>query len=604
MTRAATNGLLAAAAGLLWCASAATLAQAQGQPRDDVVARATRDEMARTMAELRLDNADRPYFVAYTITDHEASSASASFGSLLGAHHARDRTLSVEVRVGNYAFDNTNFFSMSGLTPAAMLTFIGLSELPLDDDYVAIRRQIWLATDAAYKQAVEALAGKRAALLNHTSPDSLPDFSKDEVTHTTDELRRSAFDLTNGESLVRDLSRAGISPGVYSSIVSVTAGYTRTYYLNSEGTSFVRSRPMVTLAATASTQAADGMPLSNSFRISARTAESLPGRDQLAARVRELYATLDTIRNASVMDRYNGPVLFEGRAAAELFSEQFAPALAASRKTVSSNPAMERVAAMLGRSSQGAGASFSEKLGARVLPPFLSVVDDPTLGERGQVALLGGYMVDDQGVRSHRTHVVDSGILRTLLSGRTPVAGVERSTANFRGGMVAPSNLIVEAAGGLSDAALRDRLLALAKTRGLRFAIIVRTLGARGAGDDPASMVQDMMTAAMGGGAAKGRNVLRAYKVFADGHEECVRGAHLAGIGADSFKDIVAASASTAVLHGAAASGAGALLLSGGTGSPLASFVVPSLLFDDLTITRRPDELPKPPISAPPAAPR
>jgi hypothetical protein len=65
-----------------------------------------------------------------------------------------------------------------------------------------------------------------------------------------------------------------------------------------------------------------------------------------------------------------------------------------------------------------------------------------------------------------------------------------------------------------------------------------------------------------GRGAAKGRNVLDAYKLYADGHEECVRGAQLVGMGVDSFKDIVAASASTAVVHGSSATGFSALILS------------------------------------------
>jgi hypothetical protein len=605
MTRARKILAAAFAAALLCCAAPTSLARAQAQPRDDAVVRATRDEMARTMSELRLEKADRPYFVAYTVTEHEASGTSASFGSLVGSHQGRSRTLSVEVRVGDYAFDNTNFFSMPGLTAAGMRTFMGVTELPLDDDYLEIRRQIWLATDGAYKQAVEALAGKRAALLNRTQTDSLPDFTKAEVTHTTDELRPAAFDLAAGEVLVRELSKAGSSPNIYSSSVSLSASNSRIYYVNSEGTTYVRSRPMVTFSASASTQAADGMPLSSSLRIAVRSMDALPDRDQLSTRVHALFATLDTVRNAPVIDRYNGPVLFEGRAAAELFSEQFAPALAANRKPVSNNPAMERMAAMLGGSSQRTGASLDEKLGARVLPAFLSVVDDPTIAERGPIALFGGYAVDDQGVRAHPTRVIDGGILKTFLSGRTPVPGVASSTGNFRGGRVSPSNLIVEATDGLSDDALRERLLSLAKTRGLPYAIIVRSIGAA-ASDDPATMVQDMMSAALGGGGtAKGRNVFRAYKLFADGHEECVRGAQLVGIGVDSFKEIVAASSSTSVLHGSAASsGLSGLMQSVGSGPALASFVVPSLLFDDLTITKRPDELPKPPISAPPVAPR
>ncbi|MEP6619093.1 MAG: metallopeptidase TldD-related protein [bacterium] len=581
------------------CMSLPARAQGQGQARDQVIVRAAQDELARTMKELRLAKADTSYFVAYTITEHEAAGASARFGSLVGSSRNRSRILRVEVRVGDYGFDNTNFAAMPSFTGAGMRAFIGMTELPLDDDYLEIRRQIWLATDAAYKQAVEGITGKRAALLNRARTDTLADFAKAQVTKTTDDMPPVKLDLAVAETLARDLSRAGIAPAVYAAAVSVGAVTSRTYYVNSEGTSWVKTRPMLTVSATASTQAGDGMPLGNAFRVMARSMSGLPSRDQLAARVKEMQATLDTVRNAPLVDRYNGPVLFEGRAAAELFSAQFAPAFVASRKALSSNPMMDQMSAMLGRSSPAS--SLAEKLGARVLPDFLNVVDDPTLTEVNHVAMLGGYKVDDQGVAAHPTRLVERGILRTFLAGRTPVEGVPHSTGNFREGVVAPSNLVVESLNGSSDAALRERLLALAKARGLPFAMIVRAVGDATSSDDPMAMFNEIMATMRPGSAPKGTSLFRVYKVFADGHEECVRGAQVLGLGADTFKGIVAASASVTALHASGGgTGMAAIIASAGGGAGLSTFVVPSLLFDELTINRRTDDLPKPPFSAPP----
>jgi hypothetical protein len=599
MTRVHAKVRLLAGVALSMCAAAGVLAQAPVPSRESVVVRAARDELARTMSELRLEKADRPYFVAYTVTETDGASASASFGSLVGSNSGRGRLLRVEVRVGDYAFDNTNFFMAPTLSAAGMRTFLGMTDLPLDDDYLEIRRKIWIATDGAYKAAVEAVAGKRAALLNRTRTDSLADFTKEEVTHTADDAPPIVFDRAAGETLVRDLSRAGTSPGIYASSVSVNAGNTRTYYINSEGTSFTRSRAMVTLMASASTQAADGMPLSHSLRVSARSLAALPGRDQLAAQLREMVATLDTVRNASLADRYNGPVLFEGRAAAELVAEIFAPALAASRKPVSGNAQSEMMASLFSGSSSRGG-SLAEKLGARVLPEFFSVVDDPTLAAYRNVPVLGGYTVDDQGVRARPTRLIERGVLKTFLSGRTPVEGALSSSGNFRSGTVSPSNLIVEATSGLSDAALRERLQALAKARGLPFAIVVRTMGGSGTSSDPTSMAMELLGVSRPGSARRGRNVLRAYKVFADGREECLRGAQLMDLGLDAFRNIAAASESATVYHGSGSGGLNALMTSGGSGSALATYVVPSLLFDDLTIAKRADELPKPPFSVPP----
>jgi PmbA/TldA metallopeptidase C-terminal domain len=588
---------------ILLASSVAPTARAQDQSRDQAVVRAVRDEMVRTMKELRLAKADTAYFVAYTITDNDYVVASARFGRLMGAGSGRSRSLRVEVRVGDYTFDNTNFAAMPSLTGAGMRTFIGITELPLDDDYLEIRRQIWLATDGAYKQAVEGITGKRATLLNRARTDTLADFLRAEVTKTTDDMAPIQLDRAAAEALVRDLSRGGLSPTIYTSSVSMSAYTTRTYYVNSEGTSWAKTRPLLTMSAIAATQAADGMPLGNSFRISTRSMSGLPSRDQLAGRINEMFASLDSVRNAPLVDRYNGPVLFEGRAAAEIFSSQFAPAFIASRKPLSANAMMDQMSAMLGRSTQTS--SLAEKLGARVLPDFIDVVDDPTLTERDHAAMLGGYKVDDQGVPARPTHLVDNGILKTFLSGRTPVEGVKHSTGNYREGSVAPSNLIVQSQNGLSAAALHERLLALAKARGLPFAIIVRAVGDATDSDDPMAAFNAMMATMRPGGAApKGMNVLRAYRIFADGHEETVRGAEVMGLGTDAFKSIVAVSASMNVMHGSGAAGIAAIIASRGAGSALSTFVVPSLLFDELTIIRRTDDLPKPPFSAPPMAQR
>jgi hypothetical protein len=114
------------------------------------------------------------------------------------------------------------------------------------------------------------------------------------------------------------------------------------------------------------------------------------------------------------------------------------------------------------------------------------------------------------------------------------------------------------------------------------------------------------MLSAMSGRGEKGRSVLLAYRVYLDGREELVRGARLSGMSADSFKEIVGASKSAAVYTTAQIPHFDFSMISrfagGGMSAPLVSYVVPSLLFDDLTITRPTMELPKTPFSSPPTA--
>ncbi len=195
---------------------------------DDVVLKAMKDELARSMQKLQLEKLEKPYFIAYRVNEVAATGASASFGSLLSTSTpSRTRGLSVEVRVGDYAFDNTNFFAAPSFASGPIgSVFAGSFQLPLEDDYQAIRRQIWLATDAAYKKAVEDLSKKRAALQNKTRSEDLHDFSRVDAATLTATTTAAEFNRPEAEALVRELSAAfRAMPDVFSSRVDLRVSF-------------------------------------------------------------------------------------------------------------------------------------------------------------------------------------------------------------------------------------------------------------------------------------------------------------------------------------------------------------------------------------------
>ncbi|MGH7675170.1 MAG: metallopeptidase TldD-related protein, partial [Gemmatimonadales bacterium] len=421
MSRAA----LRAAGRVLGAGAALTLLPVRGpaQASGDAVLRAMRDELARSTTELRLDTLPKPYFVAYRVEEIEHAEVSASLGSLLSSEEIRLRRLTVELRVGDYAFDNTNFFGMPGGPSGVLRGFGGAVSLPLDDDYREVRRQLWLATDAAYKAAVEDLGRKRAALQGRVASEYVPDFSREERTSVRDEVAVPRPSRAAAESLVRDLSALFRHvPEVHRSVAEWQGGVVRTWYLNSEGTSFVRTWPWVGVHVRASTQAADGRELEDFVAARGAAPADLPGRAELVTGVRELAARLTRLRQAPLAEAYNGPILFEGQAAAELFHQVFAPRLVSSRRPVSDHPMFDRFA-------EREENPFLDRVGGRVLPRFLSVTDDATT-RRAEGRALWGFRVDDDGVPAQATRVVERGILRTLLTARVPVRGHPRSTGN------------------------------------------------------------------------------------------------------------------------------------------------------------------------------
>jgi len=567
----------------------------------DVVLRAMRDELARSMAQLRLDTLRRPYFIAYRVDELTAVGAAATRGSLVSSGEEHTRRLSVELRVGDYTFDNSNFMGAPSHAGGRLSMWGGMGDAPLDDDYAVLRHQFWLATDASYKGGVEDLARKRAVLANRSRRDTVPDFSREDVVNVRDEGPLPRLDPAAAEQLVRDVSSVfSGTPDIDESNVLWNGAVVRTWYVNSEGSSFVRATPTIMVRTYAATRTADGTSLDDAaIAFGGSSADLVAGARDLAGR-------LTAVRRADAPELYDGPVLLEGQAAVRIVADVLAPALMGTRAPISDEPMFEQFWAQRGQGLQ-------TRLGARILPTFLSATDNPTVRSfEGQT--LGGYLVDDDGVRARETQVVNHGVLRTLLTTRVPIRGVRRSTGNRRGEGPVVSNLFVSPDSGLSAEQLQRRLLALAAARGLPYAVVVRRVGGAGdlVGGDPMAIMAAMANR-MGGESEFGATL--AFKVFPDGHEEQIRNASISGLTVASFRDIVAASRSRTVgrveFQGQFGGG-GAFMFGFAPGDRasyhgdigyVASYVVPSLLFEEASLKAPSGDRMRPPLLPPPWAP-
>jgi predicted Zn-dependent protease len=568
---------------------------------DDIVLRAMKDELARSMKKLQIENLQKPYFIAYRLTDTDSCTATASFGALISslcppadAGHGRSRQLAVEVRVGDYSRDNTNFYAFQLQTSGVVRTFVsGGMGISTDDNYDEIRRQLWLATDAGYKQALDVYAKKKAALENRTRTDDAPDFSKEEVVNDSESMPRIELSRSDAESTVKALS--GLfrqAPGIDNSQVQFAAHNYVIRYLNSEGTSFNRQVSSVNITANADTQAADGMPLTDFEAIYAHSLQELPSREEMTKRLRDLQARLQSLRTAGLVERYTGPVLFEGRAAAEIFTQGFASALIGQPRVVVDDVRFEKIFG----SDDG---SLIDKVGGRVLPDFLSLTDNPTAHEFQGKPLFGGYHVDEDGVKARPTVLVDKGILQTLLHTRALIPGTMQSTGSRRGPGAIPSNLILSASKSISNDELKAELIRLVKQRNKEYGILVRRLGnsmlAQSLGRSRTIIITNR-----GGAAIEVEPFLEAYKVFPDGHEELVRNLNVLGLTLGAFKDIVAVSDSPSVYTMPFRSRRLSPVISGQSFSTLPTLVsiaTPSLLFDELTLQRPTGDVPNLPFT-------
>src|SRR5438874_1656299 len=93
----------AAVFGLLLGATNVGAAQGAKLPSDSVLLRAMRDEMTRSIAQLRLDTLAKPYFIAYRVNEGDGHGSSARLGSLTSTGEGLgSRFMQVELRVGDY----------------------------------------------------------------------------------------------------------------------------------------------------------------------------------------------------------------------------------------------------------------------------------------------------------------------------------------------------------------------------------------------------------------------------------------------------------------------------------------------------------------------
>jgi TldD protein len=214
--------------------------------------------------------------------------------------------------------------------------------------------------------------------------------------------------------------------------------------------------------------------------------------------------------------------------------------------------------------------------------------------------LFGHEEADDEGVPGKPLSLVEKGVLKDFLRTRLPVRGYSdsngraRLAGNFGASTPVPTNLLIHASETSSIDELKKKLIDLCQQRGLPYGIIVRKM------DFPSSASLDEARKLLSGGGGAGSSSpvsipLYTYRLYVDGHEEMVRGERFRGINARSLKDILAAG-DDKVTFNYLENGAPFALLGFGGSSAEVSIVAPSVLIDDLEMSKIDDELPKLPI--------
>jgi TldD protein len=586
-------GCAAIAAALACCGSASygKAPKPKDDPKDkDQTLRAMQDEMERSRTRLAIDGVQKPYYIEYRLLDLDIRTVTASFGNIISSTTGRNRVMSVDVRVGDHHLDSSNFVSEEGFHG-----FLGgpgdLGEVGIDGDYNSLRQDLWLATDQAYKGAVTGMSLKNAFLRSLTKPPEIDDFSQESPLVQIEPHAVADWTNRNWDAEARAASLVLRSvPQINGSRVTYYLVYQTYYLLNSEGTEIRIPHSLASVEAGIDTLADDGMPLHNYYTLYAAKPGELPDPATIAKGLQQAGQDLVALRSAPLSSDYTGPVLFDAAAASSMLTQVLPPSLSGARPALSTSPRVDEYFEQMGGHNDWSG-----RVGQRVLPTTVTLTDDPTSNDFQGQALLGGYDVDEEGVRGQKVTLVQNGILRNLLMSRRPGPDFDRSNGHGRSAILSephptPSNLFFQSSEGMSAADLHKKFMDLCKEDGHEWCIEVRRM------DNPAIATirqedfQDTIGGMAGGLSSGERLPLLVYRVWVDGgKEELVRGARISGLTMRSLRNIPAVGTDTAAanyIQSATDGMMGTALGAFGSaqGGLPSAIVAPSLILDDVEL--------------------
>jgi len=560
---------------------------------DDVILRAMRDELDRSR-QLRVVGGgdDVPYFISYTLNDIDSYRINASMGAAVSIGHNHGRVPDIEIRVGNYDFDNTGHI-FSGIYTGSRLD----GTWPLDDSYQNLREALWLGTDRAYKTALESMARKRAALNNANAPaEKLGDFSKADPVKSVGKVVHKRFAQPAWEARIVGLSSVFNSyPEILSSFVDFQELEGATYIVNNEGTTIRYADNLTLLHSKAEAQAPDGMFVRDAVSFQELDIDKIPAEAEIRKALVAVAENVRALAKAPAGTSFSGPTLFEPQAAAQLLAQLIGENLAVPRKPL----------AEPGRAVNFLPSELETKIGSRIFPEWMDVTDDPTQTAWNGHPLPGNYPFDDEGVPGKAVPVIQKGVLKNFLTTRQPIKGFFESNGHARlpgsygAKSAAISNLFVKSTQTTPLADLKKKLIDMCKERGKEYGMLVRKLDFPFSGS-AAELRQLASSSGQSGGSVRPVSPpVLVYRVYADGREELVRGLRFRGLSTRTLRDVLAASQETTQFDFTNNAAPLAMLGAGGYLAP-AAVISPALLFDEIEFELPQEQLPKLPIVPPP----
>jgi TldD protein len=547
---------------------AVLLAAAPAAAQEGPLERALASELTRAMASLKQEGYPAAYHLSLSAIDTDSWELRCQMGARGVASASEQRLIAPNLRVGSYELDNH---------PVASATSFAGRQTARQDDEFSLRHALWLQLDAAYKAASADFLRKQALRVSRGKTE----YDTDDLTRESPVVRPADRPASPWSTeTLGALCEAGSKvfrgePGLLAGGAVARLNRVWTRYRDSEGSYVDTGRDVAELELEAVSISTDGMKHYASRKVVATKPQGLPSTAAFEASAHQMLEDLDSQSVAATTSPFSAPALLDPEAAA-------AAVLAIA----------QRMSGEEQRNPSGAQ-TFKGKLGKRVLPEDLTLVDDPTRAEFGGTPLAGYYEFDDQGRPPQRVPLIENGVLRNFLLSRYPVVGFSKSNGHGRAfpGYHAsgqPGSLFLTSRKPIPENRLLDRLREECRKQGKPYGLWIRGLR---------SFVQQQ--GAGGHGSIRFMPSLLYLVDARTGEASLVRDLDVVSTPLDLISNIVAAGSDVKAKNAV-------------FGVPV-SMVVPSVVLSDAELQRaetRPEKLPILPPPAPsmplarPASPR
>ncbi len=536
--------------------------------KTDKVMIALTKELNRSFEKLENSEKEPMYFLGYEIHDTRSYNLSGQLGAIANENDYHYRSVTIDVRIGDKKLDNTHqvkgSMGMSRWSPE-------FAYICREDDEKALRSDIWLATDKAYKSARDQyMKIKTNKAMTADEEDQSDDFTTEPPSRYYEKVSMPEIDKTVWNKRIKKLSSTfNKYPFIIYSTLNLNVNVINRYIINSEGTKVVTGNPYISLSYSIVARTEDGMIMRRYKDYHGKSMADLPTDKEIISDMEQSADELEIILKAPLAEPYIGPAIFEARAAGVYFHEILGHRLEGHRQKLEKQ-----------------GQTFAKKLDKKITADFLNIYDDATL-ERWKDGkfLRGFYKYDDEGIPVKRIKLVENGILKNFLMSRSPIKNFSKSNGHGRrsqgrGVVARMGNTIIEPSTTVPRAKLRKMLIEEIKKQGKPYGLIFVDISG------------GLTVTGRGSGQIFKVNPLLVYRVYADGRpDEAVRGVDIVGTPLTSFNRIIAAGDDFGIFNGTCGAESGSVPVSA---------ISPSILFSEIEVEKKFKVSEKPPILPPP----